>query len=40
MAQPTVEEFLADLQHPRADDVRRIRAAIMAGNAELTEHVK
>ena len=40
MAQPTVEEFLADLQHPRADDVRRIRAAIMAGNDELTEHVK
>jgi hypothetical protein len=40
MAQPTVEEFLADLQHPRADDVRRLRAAIMASNDELTEHVK
>jgi hypothetical protein len=41
MAQnPTVDEFLADLRHPRVDDVRRLRAAIMAGNAELTEHVK
>ena len=40
MAQPTVEEFLADLDHPRADDVRRLRAAIMAGNPALTEHVK
>jgi hypothetical protein len=37
---PTVEEFLADLDHPRADDVRRLRAAIMASNDELTEHVK
>jgi len=40
MAQPTVDQFLADLQHPRADDVRRLRAAIMASNDELTEHVK
>jgi len=40
MAQPTVDEFLADLDHPRADDVRRLRAAIMASDAELTEHVK
>ncbi|MCW2576413.1 MAG: uncharacterized protein JWR28_2626 [Modestobacter sp.] len=41
MAQnPTVDEFLADLDHPRADDVRRLRAAIMASNDELTEHVK
>jgi hypothetical protein len=27
---PTVDELLADLHHPRADDVRRLRAAIMA----------
>ena len=40
MAQQTVEEFLAELDHPRADDVRRLRAAIMASDADLTEHVK
>jgi hypothetical protein len=41
MAQnPTVEEFLATLDHPRVDDVRRLRAAIMASNDTLTEHVK
>ena len=40
MAQPTVEEFLDALDHPRVDDVRRLRAAIMASDAELTEHVK
>jgi hypothetical protein len=40
MAQPTVDEFLAELDHPRADDVRRLRAAIMAGTPGLTEHVK
>ena len=40
MAQPTVEEFLATLDHPRVDDVRRLRAAIMASDAGLTEHVK
>ena len=40
MAQPTVEEFLATLDHPQADDVRRLRAAIMASDAGLTEHVK
>jgi len=40
MAQQTVEEFLAELDHPRADDVRRLRAAIMASAADLTEHVK
>jgi hypothetical protein len=40
MAQPTVDEFLAELDHPRADDVRRLRAAIMAGAPGLTEHVK
>jgi hypothetical protein len=37
---PTVEEFLAELDHPRAADVRRIRAAIMASNDQITEHVK
>jgi hypothetical protein len=37
---PTVDEFLAELDHPRVDDVRRLRAAIMASNQELTEHVK
>jgi hypothetical protein len=40
MAQPTVDEFLDELDHPRADDVRRLRAAIMAGTPGLTEHVK
>src|SRR5215211_6433031 len=40
MAQPTVDEFLDELDHPRTDDVRRLRAAIMAGAPELTEHVK
>ena len=40
MAQPTVDEFLAGLDHPRADDVARLRAAIMAGTPGLTEHVK
>ena len=40
MAQPTVDEFLAELDHPRADDVRRLRTAILAGNPGLTEHVK
>jgi hypothetical protein len=40
MAQQTVEEFLAELDHPRAEDVRRLRAAIMASDADLTEHVK
>ncbi|WP_222195294.1 DUF1801 domain-containing protein [Modestobacter italicus] len=40
MAQPTVEEFLATLDHPRVADVRRLRAAIMASDADLTEHVK
>ncbi|MCZ2814242.1 DUF1801 domain-containing protein [Modestobacter sp. VKM Ac-2979] len=40
MAQPTVEEFLDALDHPRLNDVRRLRAAIMASDAELTEHVK
>ena len=40
MAQPTVEEFLATLDHPQVDDVRRLRAAIMASDADLTEHVK
>ncbi|WP_369139000.1 DUF1801 domain-containing protein [Modestobacter versicolor] len=37
---PTVEEFLAELDHPRAADVRRLRTAIMASNDGLTEHVK
>jgi len=40
MAQPTVEEFLATLDHPQVEDVRRLRAAIMASDAGLTEHVK
>jgi len=40
MAQQTVDDFLAALDHPRADDVRRLRAAIMASDADLTEHVK
>ena len=38
--QPTVEEFLAELDHPRIDDIRRIRAALLAGDAELAERIK
>jgi hypothetical protein len=38
--QPTVDEFLADLDHPRVDDIRRIREGLLAGDAELGERIK
>jgi hypothetical protein len=38
--QPTVEKFLTDLEHPRADDIRRIRTGLLAGDAELGERIK
>jgi hypothetical protein len=37
---PTVEEFLTDLDHPRIDDIRRIRTGLLAGDAELGERFK
>lgn len=37
---PTVEEFLADLDHPRVDDIRRIRTALLNGDPELGERIK
>lgn len=36
----TVDEFLDDLDHPRIDDVRRLRAALLAGDEELGERIK
>ncbi len=38
--QPTVDVFLTDLDHPRADDIRRIRTGLLAGDAELGERIK
>ena len=38
--QPTVEDFLTNLDHPRLEDIRRIRTALVAGDAELGERIK
>ena len=38
--QPTVEDFLTNLDHPRLEDIRRIRTALVAGDAELSERIK
>ncbi len=38
--QPTVEEFLTNLDHPRVDDIRRVRAGLLADDAELGERIK
>jgi Domain of unknown function (DU1801) len=38
--QPTVDEFLTNLEHPRLDDIRRIRSWLLAGDAELGERIK
>ncbi len=38
--QPTVDEFLTDLDHLRVDDIRRIRTGLLAGDAELGERIK
>ena len=35
-----VEHYLDDLQHPLKDGVLRLRAAILACDPDLTEHVK
>lgn len=35
-----VEAFLADLEHPRLDDIRRVRAEILAAVPALTESIK
>ena len=37
---PTVEQFLADLDHTRADDIARFRSAIIASDADLSERIK
>ena len=37
---PTVEDFLANLDHPRLDDIRRIRTTLVAGDSELGERIK
>ena len=34
-----VEQYLADLQHPLKEGVLRLRAAILASDLALTEHV-
>lgn len=36
---PTVDEFLDDLDHPRVDDVRRLRATLLADDDELGERI-
>ena len=37
---PTVDQHLAELQHPRADDVRALRTAVLALDPGITEQVK
>lgn len=36
----TVEEFLTTLDHPRFEDIRRVRTALLAGDDELGERIK
>ncbi len=38
--QPTVDEYLESLSHPRLNDIRRIRTRLLAGDAELGERIK
>ena len=42
MAVPSadVEQYLADLQHPLKEGVLRLRAAVLACDPDITEHVK
>ena len=35
-----VDTFMADLRHPLKPGIERLRAAILASNPEITEHVK
>ena len=37
---PTVDDFLADLDHPRVEEIRRIRSALIVGDSELGERIK
>lgn len=37
---PDVDQFLAALHHPLKEGVLRLRAAILAADPEITEHVK
>ena len=37
---PEVDAFLRGLAHPRMDDIAAVRAAILASDARITEHVK
>ena len=40
MPEPTVDDYLAQLEHPMKPTIVRLRAAILASNPALTEHVK
>ncbi len=35
-----VDSFMAELEHPLKSGIERLRAAILASNDEITEHVK
>jgi hypothetical protein len=35
-----VDEFLGDLSHPLKDGIVRLRAAILASDGEISEHIK
>ena len=37
---PEVEEYLAELDHPLAPDIRALRQAILALDERITEHIK
>ena len=37
---PEVDAFLAEMGHPRADEVERLRSAILAADPEISETVK
>ena len=37
---PEVAEFLRNLSHPLRDEIARVRAAILASDDEITEHIK
>ena len=37
---PTVAQYLAGLEHPRKNDIERLRSALLAGDPELGERIK
>ena len=37
---PTVDDFLTDLEHPRIEDIRKIRSTLIIGDGELRERIK